>query len=536
MMARVAVAAAALALTLTTAAAAAAAPVAAAAATAWRPTVELPPPPFRGYVTATWATDAYATAGANASVARMAALGVNVLEVVATQYVADPASTSIGITGATPSDTSLASVVAAAHAVGMAVVFKPHVDCLDGSFRGLIGTNFTASEWADWWGNYTAFIGHYAELAAATGAAGFNVGTELTATEAQEGAWRAVISFVRGAFGGVLWYGTNWYPGVYNVDWWDALDYMGVDAYAPLSATPDPSVAAVVTAWAPILANLSAAAASAGKHIVFSEIGYASFTNASMTPWECCVGTPDADTQAALFTAALAATSDLAWFAGTFWWAWNPADVVVPTPCDTNFNIYLKPAEAVLAAAYGGVVPPPLPPSPPPPSPPAPPLSVYANGNTSAADWSWGVVVDLGNTSDPYPGHTASASVTVGTGGGALSLYLSGGGVNGSAYASLVLDIRLTTPTPAADTPSLIAFLCACTSCSPAGCQGASAELANYAPAPTTCTLPTAWSTTGHITIPLPLYLPPANATILRVQLASSTPGLTFTVDNLGFQ
>ena len=78
----------------------------------------------------------------------------------------------------------------------------------------------------------------YAELAEAQQAEQFCVATELSGTIRREAEWRAVIDAVREAYSGPLVYASN--HGVESsVAWWDALDYIGVDAYYPLTSSTD---------------------------------------------------------------------------------------------------------------------------------------------------------------------------------------------------------------------------------------------------------------------------------------------------------
>jgi hypothetical protein len=71
----------------------------------------------------------------------------------------------------------------------------------------------------------------------------FNVGTELDATERHETEWRSVIAEVRASLPNAkLWYGCNWWPNVTEVNFWDALDFIAVDAYFPLSTHINPTV------------------------------------------------------------------------------------------------------------------------------------------------------------------------------------------------------------------------------------------------------------------------------------------------------
>jgi hypothetical protein len=350
-------------------------------------------PPMAGYVYTTWDPSNYNSSQSQSSITALAAMGVTHLEIIVTQYVVNTNQTLVRPAASTPSDASIAAAAAFARAAGLEVILKPHVDSLDGVFRGEIGLHYTTdAQWNDWWSNYTAFIVHYATLAAASDASYFNIGTELTATEQQDTAWRAVIAAVRVVFTNPIWYGTNWSPGVTNVAWWDALDFMGVDAYFPLAnaSTQNPTVQELVAAWQPYISTLAAASANWSMPIVFSEIGYASFTGAANQPWACCSGLPDTQLQANLFQAFFQSVWVQPWFAGVFWWAWSVTDVA-SGPCNTGFSVFDKPAAAVVSTAYGGksnAASPAVIAGP-------PPLVVYANGQTVYQDWSWNCNVSL---------------------------------------------------------------------------------------------------------------------------------------------
>jgi hypothetical protein len=63
------------------------------------------------------------------------------------------------------------------------------------------------------------------------------------------------------------------------------LDYIGTDAYYPLTQISYPSIADILagwTTWVPQLQNLSA---TYQKQIIFTEIGYQSVADATITPW-----------------------------------------------------------------------------------------------------------------------------------------------------------------------------------------------------------------------------------------------------------
>lgn len=128
-------------------------------------------------------------------------------------------------------------------------------------------------------------------------AAFFNIGTELDATEIRESEWRQVISQIRTVAPEVeLFYGCNWYPGADAVNFWDALDYIGVDAYYPLSDHINPTIEELQAGWQPILQTISQTAARFNKKVIFAEVGYASFDGAPIAPNHCCEGEPNLET------------------------------------------------------------------------------------------------------------------------------------------------------------------------------------------------------------------------------------------------
>jgi hypothetical protein len=79
-------------------------------------------------------------------------------------------------------------------------------------------------------------------------------------------------------------YGCNWWPNVTEVNFWDALDYIAVSAYYPVSNHINPTIEEVKSAWTPIMQTLADTSAKFNKKVIFSEIGYASFDNAPISP------------------------------------------------------------------------------------------------------------------------------------------------------------------------------------------------------------------------------------------------------------
>jgi hypothetical protein len=111
-------------------------------------------------------------------------------------------------------------------------------------WRGVLCQDFGAAQWTAWFGQYSAFIVHYASLAQEAGADEYFVTHELATCEQYGPAalWGRLIDDVRAVFHGKVAAALNWGPFVTGqiVPTWTAkLDYIGVDCYFDLNVTFD---------------------------------------------------------------------------------------------------------------------------------------------------------------------------------------------------------------------------------------------------------------------------------------------------------
>ena len=81
-------------------------------------------------------------------------------------------------------------------------------------------------------------------------------------TIGREQDWREIISGIRESFDGELTYSSNWYDEYENITFWDALDYIGVQAYFPLADRAGLSSEEIATAWKPWNCSISTRAKS----------------------------------------------------------------------------------------------------------------------------------------------------------------------------------------------------------------------------------------------------------------------------------
>jgi hypothetical protein len=370
----------------------------------------------KGISYSAWWAGEYTQPGANLSMDALVSTGANWISLIVTAYQDTYASTTIDRTGLhTPTDDDLVYAIEQAHNRGLKVMLKPHVDLNDessGRWRGHIGEGFTTkAQWAAWFTSYRDLIEHYAALAQAHGADQFCIGTELLGTTHREGDWRAIIAGVRAVYDGPIVYAALHSGEEMAITWWDAVDYIGVDGYYPLTHDTDhhPDVAELEAAWAEpkaILANLNA---TYGRPILLTEIGYRSHHGCAYHPFDSTIVSPlDLEEQMFAYEAAFRQLYDEPWLGGMFWWQWH-ADRFVSGPCNDGFSPYQKPAETVLRAWYGGM---PLPAQPTLLPDHSQRLDIYADGLAAGWDnWSWNATLDLHNTDPAYEGAQSIAAV-----------------------------------------------------------------------------------------------------------------------------
>ncbi|WP_201983369.1 glycoside hydrolase family 113 [Hymenobacter rubidus] len=258
------------------------------------------------------------------------------------------------------SDAGLVYTAALAHRHHIRTLLKPHLWVRGPkSWPGDINMA-TPADWQAWFANYSTFMLHYAALAEANRFDGLCIGTELLhATEpAHEKAWRGLIKAIRKVYHGPLTYAANWSGEYEQIRFWDALDYVGIQAYFPLSTAASPSLDALLLGWAPHLQRLAAWQKKIKRPIVFTEVGYKTTPDAAARPWEwpertAAFATPDEATQARCYEALFRACWGQPWLKGLFIWKWYPGLAADgPARRHADFTPQHKPAEAVLARWY----------------------------------------------------------------------------------------------------------------------------------------------------------------------------------------
>jgi hypothetical protein len=282
----------------------------------------------KGICYVTWNKEAYASQNSNESLEVVKSLGTTWIAVVPTWYQDKCSSNRIYPMESTPSDESVIRAITQAHSLGLKVMLKPHLDMIDtteGSFRGEISCS-TNMEWDNWFKNYRDFIVHYAKIAQLTKCELFCIGTELTSIATiKEEKWKTiVIPSVKAAYSGPLTYAANWHDEYQYVKFWDKMDYVGIDAYFPLSDKDIPTYEEIKAGWAEWVKDMEEFQRKINKPIIFPEVGYCSANGITKMPWEEAVGRPlNMKLQEDCYRAIFEIFWPKEWFYGVYWWKWG---------------------------------------------------------------------------------------------------------------------------------------------------------------------------------------------------------------------
>lgn len=300
----------------------------------------------RGVTLTGYARDEYAGDEAHAALRAAADRGAEWVAITPAWYQDKASSTKVGPDRErTPSTSSVEGIVRQARDLHLKVTLKPHLNLREGSYRG----DIAPADLDAWFDSYGHMLDFYARLAQRTGVSQLVVGTELEGVSGHTERWRRLIARVRRRFGGKLTYAAN-SDEVRRVRFWDALDFIGVDAYYPLGKGTDADVAQVVEAWKEPVAQLEKVHQRWDRDVLFTEIGYPSAESALRTPYEE-KGPQDLELQKTAVDAALTVWAERPWLKGMYWWEWTsePSEV---GEGDRSFALNGKPAADVIRDWY----------------------------------------------------------------------------------------------------------------------------------------------------------------------------------------
>ncbi|HEU5059392.1 MAG TPA: hypothetical protein VFU21_22820 [Kofleriaceae bacterium] len=201
-----------------------------------------------------------------------------------------------------------------------------------------------------WWLAHERFILHYAAIAAAEGAEGLVIGSELGFSEGWRDRWYHLIGRVERVFTGELIYSANW-DHFEKVSFAARLDRLGVSAYFPLASGGDATQAELDRSWRRHRDALLRFARTAKVSLWLTEVGYPSRDGAAAHPWDYGAGgAVDLEEQYRCFAALVAAWNGRRELDGVLVWNWWGAG----GSRDRDYTPRGKPAQRLLEAWFHG--------------------------------------------------------------------------------------------------------------------------------------------------------------------------------------
>ena len=233
------------------------------------------------------------------------------------------------------------------------VMLKPHIWVWKGEFTGKIAMSSEES-WKELEESYHNYIITYAKAAEETNTQILCIGTELEEfIKHRPEFWSKLIKDIKKVYSGKLTYAANW-DEYTRVPFWGQLDYVGVDAYFPLTDVQNPTEEQMRQGWQKWKTQLADFSKTQDKPILFTEFGYRSMDFTAKKPWLVDRNEMDVnfEAQANAFKAVFGEFWNEDWFAGGFVWKWFIHHERSGGAEDNRFTPQNKPAQQVISEAF----------------------------------------------------------------------------------------------------------------------------------------------------------------------------------------
>jgi len=239
------------------------------------------------------------------------------------------------------------------HKNNVKVMLKPQIWIWKGEFTGTLAMK-TEKDWSALEKSYSNFIITYAALAEEKKVSILCIGTELELfVENRPDYWKELIKDIREIYKGKLTYAANW-DEFKRTSFWEDLDYIGIDAYFPLSDKKTPTIIALKKGWQKHKKVIAATSKEKNKPVLFTEYGYRSTDFNTDKPWNVDRhrNPVNLKAQSNAIQAILEEFWEEDWFAGGFVWKWFIDYEKAGGDKDNRFTPQNKPAQEVLKNYY----------------------------------------------------------------------------------------------------------------------------------------------------------------------------------------
>lgn len=235
---------------------------------------------------------------------------------------------------------------------GFKIMLKPHVWITHGKYTGDFSVA-SEKDWEQFEASYSKYILEFAAIAENQHVGLFCMGTEWRAFVRQRPSyWQSLIEEIRKVYSGKITYAANW-DEYKETPFWSELDYIGVNAYFPLSEKEGPSFDELKLAWQPIIDSLANLSNAIKKPILYTEFGYRSIIGTTIRPWESYTQVDVSMKEQELALEAMFESSwNKPWFAGGFLWKWFNKNHRRGGLENTGYTVQNKPTQSVVKKYY----------------------------------------------------------------------------------------------------------------------------------------------------------------------------------------
>lgn len=296
----------------------------------------------------------YLSRKATEAIEKQRDMGGNAIAIVPYSYIrgeSAPTYLSIGSRAGSENDQGVVHSAYEAKQRGMQSLLKPQV-FFGNSWPGALEYN-NEKDWNAFFDYYYRWIRHYAFLAEIHQIDALCMGVEFAkATLSHGDQWKHMFQKARGLYQGNMTYAANWGEEFENVDFWNELDFIGLNSYYPLSKNDTPTDAELKANFDIVKTKIKNVYQKYKKPIVFTEIGFRSIE----APWK----NPHADGdtpfneehQRRCYEVIFEGIQNEPWCAGILWWKF-PSYLEYRGAENTAFTPNNKATEATVKKWFG---------------------------------------------------------------------------------------------------------------------------------------------------------------------------------------
>ncbi len=180
----------------------------------------------------------------------------------------------------------------------------------------------------EWMANYTWWMVENAKAAQAGGVELLSIGCEMGNMQIHSAEVRQMISAIRAAnYTGKLTYSAN-HDSYAHIDWWDAVDVIGISMYSMMTIAWDPTVHDLRTVWDGSYYELEELALKWNRPIAFTEIGIQAKDGSNIIPNDNQISVEKDIAEMENYYVSLFQSKiwTAPWFKGAYWWIWDYQD------------------------------------------------------------------------------------------------------------------------------------------------------------------------------------------------------------------